>query len=262
MTQLFMDGPLIGIRRAHGEAAKTKLQDEPRFRLTDKPSFPGAFSRMWRSFALSALVLCSIVQPAVAGPELGDDIAACRDRQGEAQARLDACERVIVGGKAAPKDLAIALGVRGNALLNKRDYDKAIAAYTDALKSDPDNVGIIDARGIAYERKGQDDLAMADYNLALQKRPTFAAPYNNRGTVFLRRGALQSALDDFSASIKYAPNWYLPRINRARLLTYNGDFDGALADLADAQRIDPNSPATAAQRCRVYTGMGKLDDAI
>jgi tetratricopeptide (TPR) repeat protein len=217
---------------------------------------------MWRSFALSALVLCSIVQPAVAGPELGDDIAACRDRQGEAQARLDACERVIVGGKAAPKDLAIALGVRGNALLNKRDYDKAIAAYTDALKSDPDNVGIIDARGIAYERKGQDDLAMADYNLALQKRPTFAAPYNNRGTVFLRRGALQSALDDFSASIKYAPNWYLPRINRARLLTYNRDFDGALADLADAQRIDPNSPATAAQRCRVYTGMGKLDDAI
>jgi tetratricopeptide (TPR) repeat protein len=217
---------------------------------------------MWRSFALSALVLCSIARLAVAGPELGDDVAACRDRQGEAQARQDACERVIVGGKATPKDLAIALGVRGNALLNKRDNDKAIAAYADALKSDPDNVGIIDARGIAYERKGQDDLAMADYNLALQKRPTFAAPYNNRGTVFLRKGALQSALDDFSASIKYAPNWYLPRINRARLLTYNRDFDGALADLADVQRIDPNSPATAAQRCRVYTGMGKLDDAI
>ncbi len=161
---------------------------------------------MLRAF-LSTVTLLALVMPALAGPELTDNVTACRDRQNDPKARLDACERVIVEGQALPKDLAVALAVRGEALLNKRDYDKAIAAFSDALKSDPDNARIIDARGVAYGRKGQDDLAMADYNLALQKRPQFGAAYNNRGTIYLRKGALQSALDDFNAAVRYAPTF-------------------------------------------------------
>jgi tetratricopeptide (TPR) repeat protein len=109
---------------------------------------------MLRAFLFLTLPLLSIVSPALAGPELGNDVAACRERPGDPKQndpkpRLDACERVIASGQAAPKDLAFALGIRGNALLAKRDYDKAIAAFTDALKADPENVGIIDVRGIA-----------------------------------------------------------------------------------------------------------------
>jgi tetratricopeptide (TPR) repeat protein len=217
---------------------------------------------MLRALSLSIVALVSVVTPTFAGAELADDLAACRDRQTDPKTRPDICERVIAAGQATGRDLAIALAVRGNALTNKRDYDKAIAAFTDALKSDPDNAGILDGRGIAYERKGQDDLAIADYNLALQKRPNFAAPYNNRGTVHLRRGALQSALDDLNAAIKFAPNWQLPRINRARVLTFNKDFDSALADLVEAMRIDPTQLGVLAQRCRTYATMGKFDDAI
>jgi tetratricopeptide (TPR) repeat protein len=217
---------------------------------------------MLRAVFLSIMTLASAATLAIADPAPGDDLATCRDRQSEVKARTDACERVLAAAQATGKDLATALAVRGNALTNKRDYDKAIAAYTDALKSDPDNAGIVDGRGIAHERKGEDDLAMADYDLALQKRPNYAAPYNNRGTVHLRRGALQSALDDLNAAIRYAPNWQLPRINRARVLTFTGDFDGALADLAEAQRIDPTQPGVLAQRCRTQAMMGKLDDAI
>ena len=98
------------------------------------------------------------VTQAVAGPLLGDDVATCRERQGDAQVRLNACERLIASGRAAPKDLALALAVRGDGLAQKRDYDKAIAAYSSAIAADPENVRIIDARGVAYERKGQDDL--------------------------------------------------------------------------------------------------------
>lgn len=220
------------------------------------------FRDMFRAFLLSFFIPLLLVGTAAAGPELDDDVAACRDTQKEAQARLDACERVIAAGRAAPKDLALALAARGDALLRKRDYDKAIAAYTEALKPDPDNFRIIDVRGIAHENKGEDDLAVADYNLALQKRPNFAAPYNNRGTVHLRKGALQSALDDFNAAIKYAPNMFIAHVNRARVLTLNRDFDGALADLAEAGRIDPNSPSVPAHRCQTYVAMGKFDDAI
>jgi tetratricopeptide (TPR) repeat protein len=217
---------------------------------------------MWRPLSLAIVAACAIVAPALADPQLGDDVAACRDRQGDAKVRLDACERVISGGKAAPRDLAVALDIRGEALVTKRDYDKAIVAFTDALKSDPDNVRVLEMRGIAYENKGQDDLAMADYNAALQKRPNFGAPYNSRGTLYLRKGALQSAQDDFTSAIKFAPKLLVAYTNRARVETMNREYDAALADFAKAAEIDANAQQIAANRCVTYAAMGKFDEAL
>jgi tetratricopeptide (TPR) repeat protein len=206
------------------------------------------------------LVLAAVL--GFAGPARADDMDICRDKQADAKARLEACDKVIASGQAVAKDLAVALAVRGNAFLMKHNNDKAIEAFSAAHDADPDHPGIVDARGLAYERKGQDDLAMADYNLALQMRPNFAAAYNNRGTIYERKGASQSALDDFNASIKYAPNNFIAYTNRARILTRNGDFDGALADFAAAEKIDPTARQIGANRCMTYTAMRKFDEAI
>ena len=211
---------------------------------------------------LAAAALLSIAVPAFADPQLGDDVAVCRDRQNDAKTRTDACEKVIAGGKAAPKDLSVALLTRGDALGTKRDYDGAIAAYSDALKADPDNARALEGRGIAYGNKGQEDLAMADYNAALQKRPKYAAPYNSRGVLYLRKGALQSARDDFSTAINLAPKFLLPYTNRARVETMTKDYDAALADFAKAAEIDPNAPQIAGNRCATYAAMGRFDEAF
>jgi tetratricopeptide (TPR) repeat protein len=218
--------------------------------------------RMWRSFCLSLVLLGGIAGPALADPQLGDDAATCRDRQSEAQARQDACERVIADGKAAPKDMAIAYAIRGEALFKKRNLDKAIEAYSKGVELDPDNVGILNARGWAYESSGKDDQAIADYNLALQKRPNFAVVYNNRGTVYLRRAALQSALDDFNAALRIKGDMFFAHNNRGRVLAMNKDFDGALADFATAEQLNPTAPQSNVFRCVAYIDMGKFDDAI
>ena len=221
---------------------------------------------MLRAVLVSTIAALSIswfiLGQAIAGPLLGDDVATCRERQADFKVRLDACERMIAAGQAAGKDLAIALAVRGEGFSQKRDYDKAIAAFSSAVQADPENMKILDARGWAYERKGQDDLAMADYNLALQKLPNLALAYNNRGTLFLRKGALQSALDDFNAALKYAPTLYFAHANRGRVLAMNKEFDAALADFAEAIRIDANAPLAFTLRCVAYTDMGRFDDAI
>lgn len=218
---------------------------------------------MLRALIASAvMLLVASFTPVMADPTLGNDLDTCRDRQTDAKSRLDACEKVIAAGQVTGKELAGALSVRGNALMTKRDYDKAIAAFSAAHDADPDNVGIIDARGIAYGRKGQDDLAMADYNLALQRRSNYGSAYNNRGVLYLRKGALQSAFDDFNAAVKYSPNLYVAHTNRARVLTMNKDFDGALADFAEAQKIDPAEPRAATYRCMTYTAMRKFDEAL
>ncbi len=217
---------------------------------------------MWRSLSLSILTLCAIAGPALALPELGDDVATCRARDGDAQARQDACERMIADGKAAPKDMSIAWAIRGNTLFNKRAFDKAIEAYSKAVDLDPDNFAIINSRGWAYEATGKDDQAIADYNSALQKRPNFAIAYNNRGTLHLRHGALQSALDDFNAALRIKNDMFFAHDNRGRVLAMNRDFDGALADFAAAEQLNPTPPQPNVFRCNVYTDMGKFDDAI
>jgi tetratricopeptide (TPR) repeat protein len=217
---------------------------------------------MLRVPLMSIACLSSMVLAAAAGPILSDDIETCRNRQADATARLDACERLINGGQVTGKDLAIAFGIRGNTLLAKRDLDNAITAYNAGLQADPDNVAIIDARGIAYERKGQDDLALADYELALRKRPTFGNAYNNRGTIHLRKGALQSALDDLNLAVRYAPSLYVAHTNRGRVRMLLKDYDGALADFADAEKIDAEQPQAAVYRCETQTAMGRFDDAV
>src|ERR1700742_5183421 len=217
---------------------------------------------MWRSLCLLLVLLGWIAGPALAEPQLGDDVAACRARDGDAQARQDACERVISDGKAAPKDIAVAYGIRGEAFFKKRNFDKAIESYSKGAELDPDNVGMLNARGWAYMITGKDDLAIADYSLALQKRPNFAIAYNNRGLVYLRRGALQSALDDFNAALRIKNDMFFAHNNRGRVLAMNKDFDGAFADFAAAEQLNPTPPQPNVFRCVAYIDMGKLDDAL
>src|SRR6185312_4507490 len=202
-----------------------------------------------------------VAVPAIAGPNLTDDVTTCRDRQNDVRLRQDACERVISSGQAQSKDLAVALTVRAEGLAN-RDFDKAIATFADAIKADPENYRIAVTRGWAYQQKGQDNNAMADYNLVLSKRPNFAMAFNDRGTLYLRKGALQSAYDDFSAAIKNAPNVVVAYTTRARVETATRDYTAALADFAAAEKIDPNAPQIAANRCVTYAAMGKFDEAI
>jgi tetratricopeptide (TPR) repeat protein len=217
---------------------------------------------LWRSLCLLIALACATAGPALAEPQLGDDVATCRARDNDLQVRQDACERVIADGKAAPKDIAAAYGIRGDGLFKKRNLDKAIEAYNKGAELDPDNVGILNVRGWAYMISGKDDLAIADYNLALQKRPNFAVVYNNRGLVYLRRGALQSALDDFNAALRIKDDMFFAHNNRGRVLAMNRDFDGAFADFATAERLNPTPPQPNVFRCVAYIDMGKFDDAL
>ncbi|TFV72691.1 tetratricopeptide repeat protein [Bradyrhizobium frederickii] len=216
---------------------------------------------MLRVVSLTLVILAAGASSAAADPH-ADELAICRDRQAEAQARASACDNLLKADQLGGKDKAIALSVRGNTLINKRDYDQAIETLSIAIDLDPDYVVALNLRGLAYERKGQEDLAMADYNLALQKRPAYGVPYNNRGVIHARRGALQSAVDDFTLSIKYTPKFLLAWTNRARARTLLKDFDGALADFAEAEKIDPAAPQIAGNRCITYGMMRQFDQAF
>jgi tetratricopeptide (TPR) repeat protein len=69
-----------------------------------------------------------------------------------------------------------------------RNYDQAIADYTQALRLDPKLAMALHGRAIAYSNNGQYDLAIADYDAALQARSDWAEPLYGRGIAKLKRG--------------------------------------------------------------------------
>lgn len=210
--------------------------------------------------------LLGVVTLVAASPALtADDIETCRNSAAEPAARLAACESVIADDKITGKSRAAAFWVRGDALMKKRNYDGAIAAFSTAHEIDPENIGYINARGIAYSNKGDDERALADYDLCLQMRPTYGSGYNNRGLIFMRRGELQRALDELNLAVKFtssSQSRFLHHYNRARVEGLLKLYDASLADYAEAQKVNPDGAQVPAYRCITYTSMGRFDEAL
>jgi tetratricopeptide (TPR) repeat protein len=213
---------------------------------------------------MSRILTAMIAMLAMTAPALAAaDLDTCRDVAADATLRLPACEAVIAEGKVSGKSIAAAYQVRGDALMKKRDYDGAIAAFSAAHDADPDNVGYLNSRGIAYNNKGDDEHAMADFNECLRARPNLASALNNRGIVFLRKGELQNALDDLTAALRNTnPNRYIAFSNRGHVQTLRKQYDAAIADFAQAEQLNPSATHIPNFRCITYTEMGQFDQAL
>jgi tetratricopeptide (TPR) repeat protein len=61
--------------------------------------------------------------------------------------------------------------VRGQAWLQKQNYDQAIVDFTEALKTESGNYFLYMNRGAAYAHKGDGASAIADYRRALALDP-------------------------------------------------------------------------------------------
>jgi tetratricopeptide (TPR) repeat protein len=108
-------------------------------------------------------------------------------------------------GQESPLRNAQAYIDRGNAFYNKRDYDRAIADYTQAIQLDPKLVKGYINRGLVFANKGDNDRAIADLNQATQLDPKSALAYINRGNSFINKGDTDSAIADFNQAIQLDP---------------------------------------------------------
>ncbi len=92
-----------------------------------------------------------------------------------------------------------------------KNYDGAIADFTEVVKKGDATWEDYNQRGMAYHAKGQYDLAIADYTQALTKNEHADAHYN-RGLVYREKGNLDDALTDFEAAIRKKndePNYFV-----------------------------------------------------
>jgi len=133
---------------------------------------------------------------------------------------------------------------RGNVYYDMEAYDRAIADYSEAIRLNRGYSAAFDSRANAYHRKGDDDRAVPDYDEAIRLNPEFALAFNNRGALSMERGDHARAIEDFDAALRLAPKFRVALFNRGRTKFYGGDYPGAVADLGAASALKPAEPYT------------------
>jgi tetratricopeptide (TPR) repeat protein len=156
---------------------------------------------------------------------------------------------------------ASAYNNRGTADSGKKDYDKAIANYTEAILLDPQFAKAYFNRGVAQYNKKDYDRAIADYTQAIRLDPNYASAYYNRGLAYDYKKDYDKAIADYTEAIRLNPRYALAYNNRGYVY-YNGkkDYNKAIADYTEAIRFDPNFARAYTNRGNTYKARGAAGD--
>jgi tetratricopeptide (TPR) repeat protein len=148
---------------------------------------------------------------------------------------------------------------KGRALVQKQDFDGAIAAFTEALRLDPKSVPAYCGRSRAYWHKDDCEQAIRDADQAVRLEPKSPAAYCERGRAFGQKANVKgphdlyrTALDDLSESIRLDPKFAEAYIVRGWTHLVEIDIDEAFADFTAAIRIAPTDADMRYQRGLAY----------
>ena len=132
---------------------------------------------------------------------------------------------------------SIAYYNRGVTKDNIGDYSGAIDDYTNAIKLDPNDVGVYNNRGISKSKIGDNSGALDDYTYAIKLNPNYKSAYTNRGVSKAKTGDYSGAIDDFTYAIKLDPNDADAYTKRSAARYRFRDYEGFCEDLKIAYRL-------------------------
>ncbi len=128
----------------------------------------------------------------------------------------------------------------GGAKANKKDYQGAIADYTQALQISPNNPDAYYRRGYIYNNIKNYQAALEDFNQVVRLSPKNTSAYAYRGFVRLQMKDYQGAMSDSEQAIRLDPNFGYGYAVRAFARFAQGDKSGAIADFDQTIQRLPN----------------------
>jgi tetratricopeptide (TPR) repeat protein len=141
---------------------------------------------------------------------------------------------------------------RGNGFYKRREWDRAVKSYSEALRHDPDNAQFFKNRGDAEYAKGDYDRAVADYSEAVGRSKFYDAAFDSRGNAYLAKGEDDRALADYDEAIRLNPKSAPAFNNRGNLFDRKGEHRKAIADFDKALQLDPQSRIMLNNRGRAH----------
>ena len=161
-------------------------------------------------------------------------------------------------------------------LRGEQNFDRAEAAFRQALQIDPDfaeaHAGLADLCAVRAswrmnEGRGEntaDDLANARLEIqrALALDPDFPGVFPTLGYLSTVEGRWTEAKAQFDRAVTLNPNYATARHWRALAFAGMGRLDNALAELEQAERLDPLSFTILNSMTRHLIFAGRFDDAL
>src|SRR5262249_32721304 len=156
--------------------------------------------------------------------------------------RIAACTRLIESSQLSNDNLAGAFNNRGSEYRAKRDYDRAIADFSEAIRLVPNYAKAFNNRGNAYYDRGDDyrgdtRRAIADYNDAIRSNPNYGLAFYNRANAYYRRSERDRAIADLSEAIRLDPTNPDAFHDRGIVYGTQGNTKRAAADHEEAARL-------------------------
>jgi Tfp pilus assembly protein PilF len=164
-----------------------------------------------------------------------------------------------------PLDEAVIYFDRGKLSLGRKEDDKAIGDFTEAIRLDPYDPHFYFTRGLAYERNDNLDKAFLDYEKAIQLDSFYQIAYVGRGNVYFDKGDLDKAISDYTNAIELLP-YFADKVpivyyNRANAYANKGNLDEALSEYSSyIQFVRDYAPAYVG-RGNIYIKKGDLNAA-
>lgn len=137
---------------------------------------------------------------------------------------------------------------QGNEMLHDGKPKNALAAYSSAIKLNPDLVEAYSNRGMVKSGLGQYKKAIADYDTALRLNPDLALTYSNRAVSKISLKDHEGAIKDCDAALRLNPDLVIAHCNRAVARMSLEDYESTLADANFVLQHFPDS----AEAFRLY----------
>lgn len=160
----------------------------------------------------------------------------------------------------------------GNKLFKAKEYDKAIALYTEAVDLDPSNHVFYSNRSAAHAGKMDYENAAKDAALCVQKKPDFTKGWFRLANAYYEQGEYVKASQAILDGAKYDTKGdtfdmlrgeiaYHHYYTTAKKQLKNGKYAEALATIKAGQKLDFNNEKLKEQLREAEKGVAQAEKA-
>lgn len=130
---------------------------------------------------------------------------------------------------------------QANDLIQRKDFNGAIASFNNIIRLDRRNAWAYTTRGWCYQQLGQHQQAIIDISYGLTLNPQDAQGFDNRGFSYQQMGKYDKSIEDFNHALRINPNLPSARTNLAWVYNKLGKRPPAFAPVAKDTET-PKSP--------------------
>jgi tetratricopeptide (TPR) repeat protein len=164
--------------------------------------------------------------------------------------------------RSAEPQTAVDFVARGDERAAQKQYDRAIADYTSALKLDPKYAPAYIARGRAWANRHYREKEIADCSEAIKLEPGNAMYWLARAESWSIQGMHNHAMADYAEALKLEPKNPAIWLSRGNEWRHELKLDLAIADFTYATQLDPKYIPAYVARANTWKQRKDFDRAI